>query len=210
MIANKNETDAYGRKIVSEDIEYKKSPLFKSSYDSFFDGYSTKTILNKSGKPTNVRVYTGTLFHQEISGEERLQKKCFYVLCLLGAISLLIGGFALPVAANSNIWCFITAVPSLVMYFRLLFALIAYLPAEQDFKLHEYKDGAHIIANRPSLVSYSPALPALTSMAVQLNSEEPFSLMYLLYIAMLVLSGILIAIMGVTERKIIYTIIPED
>ncbi len=210
MIFNRDRTDAYGRRIESESEEQEKKPLFRKSYEKFFDGYTVKTIIGASGKPERVRVYTGALFHQELSDQERSRKKAVYTFCLVGAILLMIIGLALPVAANSNIWCFISAMPCLVMYFMLAFALVAYLPAEQDFKLHEYNDGARIIAERSTLASHLPILPVVTSLILQIYSGEHFTLMNLLYIALLAESGILIAIMGAAERKITYnSILPE-
>lgn len=206
MIKNKDYTDAYGRRTGPEDNEYQEKPLFKSGYKNFFDGYSSKTILNESGKPVNIRVYTGALFHQTISDRERLQRKFLYSFCLAGALLLLIGGLALPIEVNSNIWCFITAMPSFIMYFRLVFAFIAYCPAGQDFKLHEYKDGAQMIAKYAAPASYLPAIPALASLIFQIYSKDSFSFIYLIYIAMLAQSGFLIAFMGSAERKIIYTV----
>lgn len=210
MIFNRDHTDAYGRRIEPESEETAKKPLFRSSYEKFFDGYTVKTIIGSTGKPERIRVYTGTLFRQKLSDQERSRKKLLYTCCVAGAILLLTAGLALPVAANSNIWCFISAMPCMVMYFLLLFALIAYLPASQDFKLHEYHDGAQMIAARSTFAARLPILPVVASFLLQLTSDRGFTWMNLLYAALLIESGILIAIMGHTERKITYiSIFPE-
>lgn len=202
MIFNRDRTDAYGRQIETE--EPIKKPFFRSSYEKFFDGYTTTTITNPSGKTEKVRIYTGTLFHQELTQSERKYRKIQYSVFLVFAIMLLIIALALPVDANSNIWCFLSAMPYTIMCFYLVFAMIAYLPAEQNFKLHEYHDGAQIIAKKSMGTASLSALPIIASFVLQLFFKKSFDLTNLLSISLFAGSGILIALVGISEQKVSY------
>lgn len=201
-------TDAYGRREKPEpDAEGNFDRFRKKSYERYFEGYTVEKYIGPGGKVTKYRVYTGDLFRPELDGSARRRLKLTYGLCLCASLLLSISALILPAPSNSNIIAFSFACIPIALYIRLLFAFGAYAAAGSELKMHEYNDGAKVLArfSRPALISAAAAI--VVSAAVMIIKRSALSPAELARMVMLAVSGILAESVGRREKQVRYEII---
>ena len=208
-LRKEDRTDVYGRRIDPNWDEEGQNRRYKKSYEEYFEGYTEKEEVSRSGKKVSVRVYTGTRYKPELTDAQRRQKKALYCFLMVMALVLNIWALCLPIWSNYNIWTFLFGCVPAVVYIRVLFALMAYLFAGPELKIFEYRKGAQVLAKtaRPSLIAAGAAIISVP--VVLLVFRQHFAAAELLRMAMIAMSALLAAYVEVTEKKINYTVIPE-
>lgn len=198
-------TDAYGRRSSSrEDESEKKLRRYKRSYERHFEGYTVQTVPGRNGKQQKIRVYTGDIYRCKLSAADSRRHKLLYACALIGATALDAGSLFLPAASNFSIWLFALGCIPAALGLRLLFALSTYLTAPAEMKLHEYREGAAVLARFPLYAALS-AIPAALPGPV----AEGFYPMELLRSAMLAAGGLLTALVWLSERRVEYSAGPQ-
>ena len=107
-------------------------------YHRFFEGYTEQYEELPNGKKKIRRVYTGTLYDQDLPRQKKIRYRLLYWLAFLCSVAAFILSATVPAATNLSKLC---AVPTIAAVFLNLWAAIAliYYSSLKPRTIYEYR-----------------------------------------------------------------------
>lgn len=207
MRKDKRTTDAFGctEKPFGIEMEILENKLGKHSYETFFEGYKVITALRKNGRGHKViRQYAGVCYHQELSKKQAVWLRVLYIFIFLEATSLLVLALCIRSDSNKCWYVMLSGLLVAVFYGRVLLALHTYVWSGIDLKLYEYRYGAVALTVRSKYAAYTVPVLLVTTLVMLILVPSSFSMMELLRLALLIMSGAIIWTLSLIEPRICY------
>lgn len=209
-------TDEFGRTVEEgyRGIKATNLPKFfchTSHHNKFFQDYSVAEVPKRTGKGTTaVRVYVGTLFHQELTKKQSLFVRFAYLAAYAAAVILFILAMTIATASNSCWYVMLALLLPMFFYARFLLALYLYIFSGQDLKIHEYQNGACKLSALSHYIDRTFLVSMLASAVMYVLAPGSYSESELYRFFLFIASALIIKFIGKVEGKIEYTEIPSD
>ena len=207
-------TDEFGRSVDQTSGKYgiakAVSPRrYVSPYNRFFDGYTAVFVPGGAMKKQKaVRIYTGTLYRQELTQKQRICRRLLYAALLLFATAMFILALILHTASNSTWYVVLAAIVPAFFYARLVIALNLYVFSGRELKAHEYKDGAIRLVETARLIDKAVLVPMVASGLLFIREVGSYSTPELIRLFLFVISAAAAKMIGKLENKVEYKEIP--
>lgn len=200
------------RSSLQKDSPQRKRGIWHSkAYHRFFEGYSEFTIPTPDGKGYRIqRIYTGNTYRQDLTRGQRVLLRVLYVVLFMCVVYLFVSSAALPLTSNSTWYVTLPQAVSLPFMFWIGIVFFAYLPAEWDMTIHEYRSSSLALQKATLGAAICLGVTVLAMLIfIMLNpADEPLKV---LRCALGFFAGGLITLgMYWIERKINYSTIPSQ
>jgi len=207
-------SDGSGRRAGSDKggfglVDSVRNYKYVKSYDRYFEGYEMKTVPKRNGNGTKtVRVYVGTAYRQELPLNRVVLLRLAHVVLFLCAATLYGIALIMPIPSNMTWYVNTTSFIPVIIYVRILLALISYIFSKRDLTIHEYKDGALRLLRLSGYAWRLLIAPIVASCVMFVLVADSFELMELVRFGAIIASGALMFLIGLLEKRIKYIEIP--
>lgn len=181
----------------------------QNSYGKFFEGYTERKMLVK-GHVKIIRVYTGTIYRQELTEKQAKQIRWGYVALFALSAVLFIGALCLPTLSNTSWYVLLSALFAAVFYGGVLLCLHTYVWSKQNMTIYEYCYGSIALQKRPIFAAVAVLFPIIMAAVMLAVNGLPFSLMELLRDVFFAFSGIIMYTLKVMESRVKYQTVEAE
>ncbi len=170
----------------------------------YFEGYATREVLGRNGRPVLRQVYVGVWYVQELTQKERLRHRILVVVLALLAGALLAFGATREIAANMRALC---ALPEFVCVFGLvwtLYGLVNDCLSEPKRTVGDYRSSSGAIRTGSLMAAVAGAAACLATL-VYAAIEGGNTGLFVLAAAAELAAGALAFLIWRLESKVKYT-----
>lgn len=208
-------TNAYGmpadpkRKSLEEPDTRSALARRHRAYGKFFEGYTERRELI-NGRARIVRIYTGTLYRQELTQRQARRVRWGYVAVFMFSVLLLILALSLPTQSNNRWYVSLCALAAAGFYGWVLLSLHTYVWSKRELTIYEYHYGSIALQRRPAFAAGAVLIPLAGAAAMLVRDALPFTSLEFLRDVLLVFSGCVMYSLRVLEGRIRYTTVESE
>lgn len=202
-------TDAYGRS-VDKRRTLDEEPIHlgraQKSYERFFEGYTEYRAIGRAGGV--IRVYTGDLFHQDMTEKQARNDRIRFGVVSAAAIALYIAAIVLPVRSNNCWYAALTSLIPAIFYTQLLLSAGLYCTSAQDLKIREYREITEVVPRVAFRLLVSLVVAFIGTVCMLVLIPGSWTGLEVVRFLLLAVSGATVQLLSKAQSNVSYTIKP--